>query len=98
MLPALLSLLSLATLSALASPSRRAPPAVGSANSTISWSLCPDTPNDAYNTTFYCASYKVPLNWMDPSDGKQADLYLRMLPVKEGVERKGSLVSRLSEG
>lgn len=97
MLPALV-LLSLATLSAFAIPSRQSStPSVGSANSTIAWFLCPDTANDAYNTTFYCASHKVPLNWVDPSDGNQADLYLRMLPVAEGVERRGSLVSRALE-
>ena len=92
MLSAALVSLLLGSLPALALPSPRTA-SVGAANSTISWSLCPDTPNDARNTTFYCSSLQVPLNWLDPKEGVNADLFLRMYPADEGVERKGSLVS-----
>ena len=87
----------LLALPALALPSASSPPLVkrapvGSPNSTIAWSLCPDTANDARETTFYCSSFKVPLNWLDPREGVNADLFLRMYPADEG-KRVGSLVS-----
>lgn len=63
---------------------------VRSPNSTLRWHVCPDKPVDD-PTRFLCSTHKVPLNWLNSSSGREADLFLRLLPSKS-KDRLGTLV------
>jgi hypothetical protein len=64
-------------------------------NSTLKWSVCPDTPKNE-NYTYYCSLYSVPTNWLDPVKGETTEIFLRMLPAdaRKGKKLGTMLVSR----
>lgn len=59
-------------------------------NSTITWSVCPDTPkNEPY--TFYCSLLTVPTNWIDPVEEETTEIFMRLLPAEKN-KKLGTMV------